>query len=42
VFGTEFTFVDVGGAVAVVGFGLTFCYSAARNIRTLYLAEPRR
>jgi phosphatidylglycerophosphate synthase len=32
--------LDVGGAVAAVGLALVFVYSAIRNARALYLAEP--
>jgi phosphatidylglycerophosphate synthase len=32
--------LDVGGSVAAVGLGVVFLYSAIRNARALYLAEP--
>ena len=40
VFGSPFTFMDVGGAVGAVGLVATFVYSALKNTRALYLAEP--
>ncbi len=40
VLGTTFTLFDVGGIVGAVGLVGTFLYSAARNTRALYLAEP--
>jgi archaetidylinositol phosphate synthase len=40
VFGTAFTFLDLGGAIGAAGLIGTFIYSAAKNIRTLYRAEP--
>ncbi len=38
--GHQFHLFDVGGAVGAAGLALTFLYSAMRNTRTLYLAEP--
>jgi hypothetical protein len=40
VLGTTFTLFDVGGLVGAVGLVGTFFYSAARNTRALYRAEP--
>ena len=40
IFGHSFRLFDVGGAVGIVGLFLTFIISAARNTRTLYVAEP--
>jgi phosphatidylglycerophosphate synthase len=40
VFGREFLLFDVGAVVAIAGLAGTFLYSAARNTRALYLAEP--
>ena len=39
-FGRTFLLFDVGGVVAIAGLFVTFVASAARNIRTLYRAEP--
>jgi phosphatidylglycerophosphate synthase len=38
--GHQFRLFDVGGAVGAAGLALTFVYSAIRNTRTLYAAEP--
>lgn len=40
VLGTTFTLFDVGGIVGAIGLVGTFFYSAARNTRALYRAEP--
>jgi len=40
IFGHTFQLFDVGGVVGAVGLVITFIYSAIRNTRTLYLAEP--
>ena len=39
-FGRDFQLFDVGGVVAIAGLFITFVISAARNIKTLYRAEP--
>jgi phosphatidylglycerophosphate synthase len=39
-FGREFLLFDVGGVVAIAGLFVTFVVAAARNVRTLYRAEP--
>jgi archaetidylinositol phosphate synthase len=39
-FGQTYRLFDVGGVVGAVGLGTTFLYSAIRNTRTLYRAEP--
>ncbi len=38
--GHQFRLFDVGGAIGAAGIAITFLYSAVRNARTLYLAEP--
>jgi len=40
VLGTSFTLFDVGGMVGALGLVVAFVYSAARNTRALYRAEP--
>jgi phosphatidylglycerophosphate synthase len=40
VWGTPLTFVDVGGIIGAAGLAATFVYSAVRNGRELYRAEP--
>jgi archaetidylinositol phosphate synthase len=40
VLGTSLTMFDVGGLVGAAGLVATFVYSAVRNTRTLYRAEP--
>jgi archaetidylinositol phosphate synthase len=40
--GHQFLLFDVGGAVAAAGLAFLFVFSAARNARTLYRAEPLR
>jgi len=40
VFGHTFKLFDVGGVVGAIGLAGTFVYSAVRNTRTLYRAEP--
>jgi phosphatidylglycerophosphate synthase len=40
VLGTSFTLFDIGGIAGTVGLLATFVYSAVRNTRTLYRAEP--
>lgn len=40
VFGTSFTFLDVGGLAGAAGLTATFVYSAVTNTRALYRAEP--
>lgn len=40
VWNTSFTLFDVGGAIGAIGLLLVFAYSAIRNTRALYLAEP--
>lgn len=40
VLGTTLTFFDVGGIVGSIGLVCTFVYSAVRNTRALYRAEP--
>jgi phosphatidylglycerophosphate synthase len=40
IFGREFLLFDIGGVVAIGGLLITFAASAARNVRTLYRAEP--
>jgi phosphatidylglycerophosphate synthase len=40
ILGREFQLFDVGGVVAIVSLLMTFVFSAARNTRTLYRAEP--
>jgi archaetidylinositol phosphate synthase len=38
--GRSFLLLDVGGVVAAAGLVIAFVCSAARNVRTLYMAEP--
>jgi hypothetical protein len=38
--GHTFKLFDIGGVIGAAGLVMTFLYSAARNTRTLYLAEP--
>ena len=40
IFGHTFKLFDVGGVVGAVGLAGTFVYSALRNTRALYRAEP--
>ena len=40
VLGRSYKLFDVGGAIGAIGLFLTFAYSAIRNTRALYLAEP--
>lgn len=40
VLGTSFTLFDIGGMVGAIGLVGTFVYSAVRNTRALYRAEP--
>lgn len=40
VLGSSFTLFDVGGIAGAIGMVATFTYSAVRNTRTLYRAEP--
>jgi len=42
IFGHTFKLFDVGGVVGAVGLAGTFVYSALRNTRALYRAEPLR
>ncbi len=35
-----FLLFDVGGVISIIGLGLAFALSVARNIRDLYIAEP--
>jgi phosphatidylglycerophosphate synthase len=39
-FGQTYKLFDVGGVVGAIGLTATFAYSAIRNTRALYLAEP--
>lgn len=39
-FGTTLTLFDAGGLIGAVGLAATFIYSAVRNTRLLYRAEP--
>ena len=36
-----FLLFDVGGIIAIIGLAAAFAYSAIRNTRLLYKAEPR-
>ncbi len=38
--GQTFKLFDIGGVIGTAGLFVTFLYSAAKNTRTLYLAEP--
>jgi phosphatidylglycerophosphate synthase len=40
ILGQHYRLFDVGGAVAIVGIGITLLVSVARNVRILYRAEP--
>ena len=40
IFGREYRLFDVGGVVAICGLTATLLWSAARNTRLLYRAEP--
>ena len=39
-FGQTYKLFDVGGVIGAAGLAVTFLYSAIRNTRTLYRAEP--
>jgi phosphatidylglycerophosphate synthase len=40
IFGRQFRLFDVGGVVAIAALLVTFAVATARNVRTLYRAEP--